>query len=99
MDKSYQQELLLNLSEAATFVENVSDPSIKILLDMATYQVFRGFMRFSDQPLSDEEYLKRLPAVPFDMLFYVRVVKQLFENKYLVMEVLSGNTDAADHTW
>src|SRR5262245_31081403 len=90
MDRSYQSEMLLHLSEAEAFIQDTSDPAIKLLLEGARYQVFRGFMRFSDAPLSDEEYLAQLPLAPFDMLFYLRSVKRLLNNKYFVIQALSG---------
>ena len=99
MNRPNPQAMFLRSMEAHIFIEDEPDPAIKIILEMAQYQALKSFMGPSDKSLSDEEFLEQLPAAPFDMLFYLKAVKNFLTYKHMLTQVLSGDIDAADQVW
>jgi hypothetical protein len=87
-------ELLINRKEATDLIDSTTDPALKILLEMAQWQVYQVFMRFTST--TDEEYYQQLPDEPFDMLFYLRSMERLFRFRQVIRAVISGNLDAAE---
>lgn len=89
MNEKNPFEILLNVREANEFVEGLDDPILKSLLQTALYKVYLRWVKSDNQ--TDEEFERRKPVVPFDMLFYITLVKDTLENKNYVKEILNGN--------
>lgn len=89
--------MFLNWAEAHQEIEATEDPSIRKVLEMAEYQVFRVRVGLVGENLSVEERLKLFPVEPFDMLFYIQSVKRMLTvGKSTVIAILSGDLTAGD---
>ena len=95
MDRLNLQDMLLNMSAARQEIDTTQDEIIREVLEMAEWQVLRPFFGVIEG-ITDEERLNLLPHSPFDMLFYIQSIKRLVERKGVLIEVLSGNLDAAN---
>lgn len=64
--------------EAGQFIEALTDPVTKILVNNAHYHLYRRLAE------------KRLPAGEFDMRFYVEVMAEMFSDHGVLRRMLSG---------
>ncbi len=81
--------LLVNGQEARKLINATSDPIIRELLETASGIAFLQFLMTSG--MTKDKLLDRLPIEPFDMLFYLRLVKVLFMNKDGMKRLLDGD--------
>ncbi len=81
----------LNRREAFEAVQAIKDPVLKNLVEFALETATAQFMKWDH--LEEEEFLRQLPDVPFDMLFFVRVMEKMFANKERMLRLLQGRTD------
>lgn len=64
--------------EAGQFIESLTDPVTKILVNNAHYHLYRRLAE------------KRLPAGEFDMQFYVEVMAEMFSEHDVLKRMLAG---------
>lgn len=69
--------------EAGQFIESITDPVTKILVNNAHYQLFRRLAE------------KRLPEGEFDMRFYVEVMAEMFGEHDVIRRMLAGENVGA----
>ena len=64
--------------EAGHFIESITDPVTKILVNNANYHLYRRLAE------------KRLPEGEFDMRFYVEVMAEMFAEQEVIKRMLAG---------
>ena len=99
MNRSSPEEMIINRVKAQLEIEATEDPATQEILKIAQYQVLKAFIKFSDPPMTDEEFSSQLPIAPFDMYFYIKLVKNTVKNKDLLIRILSGDLDSTSHVW
>ncbi len=80
--------LLVNTDKAYEFSQTITDPVVKQLIEFAHGLAMMQFVKLPR--MSDEEYQERLPERPLDMLFYVKLMENLFTQKEKVRLGLAG---------
>lgn len=68
----------INSEEAGQFVESLTDPVTKILVNNAQYHLYKRLAE------------KRLPAGEFDMCFYVEVMAEMLGEHDVLKRMLAG---------
>jgi hypothetical protein len=81
----------LNRDQASDTVSAIEDPVLKHLMTLALGAATVRLVRWNHQ--SEAEYRSQLPDAPFDLLFFVRVVEQLFADQERIQRVLRGEID------
>lgn len=75
-----RQGTLLYCNEAARFIEEISDPVTRTLVNLAFVQMVK-----------DVQLTKRVvPKSDFDMLFFVTSLKELFSEHDVIARTLEG---------
>lgn len=69
--------------EAGQFIESITDPVTKILVNNAHYHLFRRLAE------------KRLPEGGFDMRFYVEVMAEMLSEHDVIRRMLAGENVGA----
>lgn len=85
-------DLLLNWLEAKEFVSHVEDPIERYFLEVAMAKITMTFFLVSSG--TEEEFQSICPIQPFDVLFYVKVMKNVVGNKQRLKRLLDGDLDA-----
>lgn len=87
-------EALTNHAKAREMIEMEEDIVIQTILKLAKYQAIMHFSPHDKRTLADIE--AESPETPFDMLFYMRLLKQLMSHKGIIKEILNGNIDVVE---
>lgn len=69
--------------EAGQFIESITDPVTKILVNNAHYHLYKRLAE------------KRLPEGEFDMRFYVEVMTEMFTEHEVIRRMLAGENVGA----
>src|SRR4051794_27419404 len=85
------RDLPVNRQEAYDRVQSSEDPPTRALLEFALETATTQFLRWDH--MSEEEWRSQLPDTPFDMLFFIKVMERMFENKGRMQRMLEGRTD------
>lgn len=85
------RELPVNRQEAFDRVQSNGEPATRALLEFALETATGQFLRWDS--MSEEEWQAQLPDTPFDMLFFVKVMEKMFENKGRMLRMLEGRDD------
>lgn len=83
-------KLLVNTDKAYEFSQAITDPVVKQLVEFAHGLAMMQFVKLPG--MSNEEYQQRLPEVPLDMRFYVKLMEKLFAQKESIHLGLAGET-------
>lgn len=89
-----EQEILLNENAAYDLITSTEDAIERTLLEIAFAKLRMRLIHFNG--MSVEEYQRQLPKSPVDTLFYITLVKSLFENRDKIKRILDGEIEAAN---
>ena len=84
----------LNRDLAYNAVISTSDPITRALMNFALAQATLCFLRLDGQSI--EEYYNNLPAEPFDMMFFTKIMQKIFSHKRLLQDILNGKINEDD---
>lgn len=73
-----QSHGFIRSEEAGQFIESISDPITKLLVNHANYHLYRRVAE------------KRLPIGDFDTRFYAEVMAEMFSNRDTMKQMLDG---------
>jgi hypothetical protein len=93
------QELSKPLREdgAETILRSEEDPITGELMKLCLATARMRFMRSTDS--TDAERESRLPVAPFDMEFFMSVLKDVFSRRDVLERVLGGESVASATGW
>lgn len=75
----------------------VDDPITRELMALCVAKARMKFMRWHG--MSEAEWRAQLPVSPFDMRFFVSVMKDVFSNKQVIRRILDGESIASATEW
>lgn len=78
----------VNEAQVDMVLADIASPVTRNLVQMAVAAARMKFMRSMDQ--SEEDWENELPATPFDMGFFAKVVADAFKNETVVRSVVAG---------
>ncbi len=84
----------LNRDSAYNTMISTPDPITRRLMNFALAQATICFLRPEGQ--GDDEYYKKLPAEPFDMMFFAKIMQNIFSNQRLLKDILNGKINEED---
>jgi hypothetical protein len=80
--------LVLNREAAYDAVQAIDDPIVRNAVELALAAATARFIRWSDR--SPGEGRPSRPAAPFDLLFLVQVLEEVFSDRESLRRLLSG---------
>ncbi|MFO0613185.1 MAG: hypothetical protein U0414_11375 [Polyangiaceae bacterium] len=92
-----QRAPILNEEQAMLEIDSIKSPAMRTLLRMAVAQARLEMIRGSDQ--SESEWKSSLPGAPFDLRFFVRVLRKAFRSEHVVAAILEGKSVAEATGW
>jgi pyroglutamyl-peptidase len=76
-------KVLINLKQAHELISNTEEDILRAFLEVSRYKVLQEITTFD----GDES---NLPQSPFDMVFFVSVIKRVFSNQVAIQAILDG---------
>ena len=73
------QPMIINHDEAMEILRSVKDPVTNQLMNMANFEVLKRFLEHRD-----------LPACDFDLVFFLKVVKDFCSQHEAIRKILAG---------
>ena len=90
-DRQTSPQVPVNRQEAFDRVQSEEDPGTRALLEFALETATAQFLKWDH--MSEKEWRSQLPDKPFDMLFFIKVMERMFENKGRMRRMLEGRSD------
>lgn len=75
---------------AQRILDAIDDPFVRSLITLCLAQARMRFIRGAGE--GDVEFDAHLPVEPFDMEFFVSVLRSAFSNKVVIERLLAGET-------
>jgi len=85
-----EQTLALNEDAGYRFAQSITDDVVRNLVLLGIAKARMRFIRQAEQ--TDSAWRTGLPAAPFDMLFYAKLLASVFERPEVIRSVLAGKT-------
>lgn len=94
-----QESIAIPLGEegAERVVASIEDPVVKNLVRVSVAEARMRFMRSPTE--TEEEWVSRLPAAPFDMEFFASVLTKVFSRRQIIERLMQGESIEQASDW
>lgn len=91
------QKLPINEEKVEDVISAVKSTAAQNLLKVAVARARMEFMRTPEQ--TEREWQAQLPAAPFDMEFFAKVLAKVFQNEEIIIKILNGASISTASGW